>query len=127
MFQQHICEDWAPTSSGALDSQVDSQEDAENGVAVESDGHHQPPKEPVTSEPEGSMVYELNQIMSSLEENLPEQPFPGPEQPQILGDRTKGQELAKVQEPAPRPISTPCRGNESASFVEKKTVEDRHC
>jgi hypothetical protein len=91
---------------------------------VESEGHDQPLKEPVSSEPEGTMVYELNQIMSSLEEVLPDQPFPGPDQPQILGDRTKRQELAKVEEPAPRPISTPCRGNESAIFVEKKTVED---
>ena len=104
------CQDWAPTSSGASgDSQAESQD-------MEEMESHMVPAE----QEEDPMAFEMNQVYDSLEQNLPEVPLPGPDRPQVLGSRTESKE---IETPAPRPVSTPCRGNENSSVV-VKTAED---
>ena len=102
------------TSTG--ESFDDSQGEASDHVAESKEADHAGPVEPM--EPRSlqdgldTMEYELNQIVDSLVENLPENPVPGPPVPQFLGMSTKSSEdgTAKVAAPVPPPpVPTPCR------------------
>ena len=118
-------QDWVPTSATAADIGDDSQD---TGGMLGSDEPMDPTQPVSSTEPVGQaeeFEYELNQLMETMQEALPEVPLPGPSIPQELGGRTQDGEsnkATKAEEPA-RPVSTPCRGSMTSSGA-MKTMED---
>lgn len=97
----HHGQDWEPISSTHWGS---TDETLAHGDSQEQDGQPDPLVEEVH--------YELNQLMETLETNLPENAIPGPDQPQVLAKSPKAKEdLGDSLPAASQPIATPCRSH----------------
>ena len=72
-----------------------------------------PDDRPQESDP---VVFELNQIMDTLQQNLPDIPVGGPEKPQTLG--SKPSDGGCSQERSSLPVPTPCRADSKGPEVD---------
>ena len=109
-------QDWNPHCG---DSDFDSQADAQPVADTQEELLGQPRYE--DSQPTHEPSDTLDQLMGNLEANLPEEPVPGPERPQVLSPT--GSRTSQSSAPSPEPgasltekhaqinkvLPTPCR------------------
>lgn len=106
------CQDWRPTTSRHEpgESEADDSQNPLEDVSrtlLEGDGAT-----------EFNPEFELNQIMDTLQHELPEMPLPPPAEPQRLADKNRCGSPAEATQPVP----TPCRAEAPLPKVDPMDV-----
>ena len=120
--QLHRAQDWQPTTAALDDAAISGSSAGESQDTQGSQVAESQDKAPVSfnqklqeieNDNDDTMLYELNQIMDDLAEDLPPVPIPGPARPQVLAERRTSVSEKELKDKAPeeakKAVATPCR------------------